>query len=53
VEYPRVDYVDGLENPAECFWNITAWLVTHGYSDEEITKVLGGNVIRVLDQVWL
>jgi membrane dipeptidase len=53
LDYPRVDYVDGLENPAECFWNITAWLVTHGYSDEEITKVLGGNVIRVLDQVWL
>jgi membrane dipeptidase len=53
LDYPRVAYVDGLENPAECFWNITAWLVTHGYSDREITKVLGGNVLRVLDQVWL
>lgn len=53
LDYPRVDYVDGLENPAECFWNITAWLVTHGYSDDEITRVLGGNVLRVLDQVWL
>jgi membrane dipeptidase len=53
LDYPRVDYVDGLENPAECFWNITAWLVVHGYSDDEIAKVLGGNVIRVLDQVWL
>ena len=52
VDYPRVEYVDGLENPAECFWNITAWLVTHGYSDEEIGKVLGGNVIRVLEQIW-
>ena len=52
VDYPRVVHVAGLENPAECFWNITAWLVTHGYSDEEITKVLGGNVLRVLDQVW-
>lgn len=52
VDYPRVDYVDGLENPAECFWNITAWLVTHGYSDDEIIKVLGGNILRVLDQVW-
>ena len=52
VEHPRVEYVDGLENPAECFWNITAWLVTHGYSDDEITKVLGGNILRVLDDVW-
>ena len=52
VDYPRVDCVDGLENPAECFWNVTAWLVTHGYSDDEIIKVLGGNILRVLDQVW-
>ncbi|MGH3678816.1 MAG: dipeptidase [Natronosporangium sp.] len=52
LAYPRVDYVDGLENPAECFWNITAWLVTNGYSDEEITKVLGGNIQRVLADVW-
>ena len=53
VEHPRVPYVDGLENPAECFWNITAWLVTHGYSDDEIAKVLGGNIMRVLEEVWL
>lgn len=53
VEHERVDYVDGLENPAECFWNITAWLVSHGYSDDEIKKVLGGNIMRVLEEVWL
>lgn len=53
VEHPRVEYVDGLENPAECFWNITAWLVSHGYSDDEISKVLGGNIMRVLEEVWL
>ena len=53
VEHPRVEYVDGLENPAECFWNITSWLVTHGYSDDEIVKVLGGNILRVLEEVWL
>ena len=50
--HPRVEYVDGLENPAENFWNITAWLVEHGYSDEDIVKVLGGNAMRVLAQVW-
>ena len=53
VEYPTVSYVDGLENPGECFWNITSWLVTHGYSDDEIAKVLGGNILRVLEEVWV
>ncbi|MFN1872686.1 hypothetical protein ACK2FL_15335 [Clostridioides difficile] len=28
------------------------YLVKHGYSDEEIEKVLGGNILRVLKQVW-
>jgi len=52
VEHPRVPYVDGLENPAECYWNITSWLVGRGYSDDEIVKVLGGNIMRVLAEVW-
>lgn len=52
VEHPRVPYVEGLENPAECYWNITSWLVSRDYSDEEIVKVLGGNIIRVLEEVW-
>ena len=52
TSYPEVAYVDGLENPAESFPNIVRWLVTHGYSDDEIAKVVGGNVMRVLDQVW-
>ncbi|WP_258368378.1 dipeptidase [Curtobacterium sp. MCBD17_013] len=51
-DHPRVEYVDGLENPTESFHNIAAWLVEHGYSDDEIGKVLGGNVLRVLGEVW-
>lgn len=47
-----VQFVDGLENPTECFFNITAWLVEHGYSELDIAAVLGGNVIRVLEEVW-
>lgn len=50
--YPQVEYVDGVENPAEAFPNIVRWLVTHGYSDEDIGKAVGGNVMRVLDEVW-
>jgi membrane dipeptidase len=52
VSFPMVDYVDGLENPAECFFNIIGWLVRHGFSDDEIRKLVGGNTLRVLEQVW-
>jgi membrane dipeptidase len=52
VEFPRVEYVDGLENPAECFGNIVGWLVRHDWSDDEIRAVIGGNTLRVLEQVW-
>ncbi len=51
-DFEEVEYVDGLENPAEGFWNITRWLVAHGYSDADIAKVIGGNVLRVLERVW-
>lgn len=51
-EFPLVEYVDGLENPAECFWNIVSWLVVHDYSDDEIRAVVGGNILRVLEEVW-
>jgi membrane dipeptidase len=51
-EHPVVDYVDGLENPSESFHNIAAWLVRDGLSDDEIVKVLGGNVLRALAAIW-
>jgi membrane dipeptidase len=53
VEFEKVPYVDGLENPAEGFHNIIGWLVSHGYSDDEITAVVGGNTLRVLKEVWV
>ncbi|MGH8867452.1 MAG: dipeptidase [Actinomycetes bacterium] len=52
VDFEEVEYVDGLENPAECFWNIIGWLVAHDYSDDEIRAVTGGNILRVLREVW-
>jgi membrane dipeptidase len=52
-DHPRVAYVDGLENPTESFHNISAELVSRGYSDEDIVKVLGGNIVRALEQIWV
>jgi len=48
-----VSYVDGLENPTENFANICDWLVQHGLSDEEIRGVLGGNIYRALQEIWI
>jgi len=50
--FDEVPYVRGLENPAECFPNITRGLVARGYGREDIRKVLGGNVLRVLKETW-
>lgn len=52
IDHPRVEYVAGLENPGEGFGNIAGWLVKHGYSDDDIVKVLGANAMRVLGEVW-
>jgi membrane dipeptidase len=41
---------EGLKDVGD-FPNITVELVRRGYSDEDVRKVLGGNVLRVLDAV--
>lgn len=51
--FEEIEYVDGIENPAEAFPNVVRWLVTHGYSDVDIGKVIGGNVMRALEAVWV
>ena len=51
-EFEPVEYVKGLENPTEGSKNIVRWLVKHGYSDDDIEKVMGGNAMRLLGQVW-
>jgi membrane dipeptidase len=52
-EYDDVipEYVVGLENIGD-FPNIVRWLVVHGYADEDIARVIGGNSLRVLEQAW-
>ncbi len=42
-------YVEYIENPSE--WpNLTRALVARGYSDEAIKKIIGENVLRLLEQ---
>jgi membrane dipeptidase len=48
----HVDYVRGMENPTECSNNIVRYLVKADYSDEDIGKVIGGNALRILREVW-
>jgi membrane dipeptidase len=50
--HPEVEWVEGAENPAEVMPNVVRWLVAHGYSDEDIVKVAGANVVRVLKDTW-
>lgn len=43
--------VDGFDDYRD--WpNITRGLVKRGYTDQEIAKIIGGNALRVLKEVW-
>jgi membrane dipeptidase len=44
-------FVEGFEN-VDGFRNLTRGLVSRGYSDDDILKVLGGNWLRVFDEAW-
>jgi membrane dipeptidase len=52
MEFDKVEYVKGIENPTEGSKNILRWLVKHGYTDEDIRKVMGENALRLLGDVW-
>jgi membrane dipeptidase len=45
-------YVKGVENPNE-FINVARWMIKHGYSDAEIAKIIGGNIVKLLEKVWV
>jgi membrane dipeptidase len=51
--FEPVAYVDGLENPTENFANICGWLVQHGFDDDAVRAVIGGNVYRALGSIWV
>ena len=42
--------VDGWRNATETF-NVTLELVRRGYTEEQIGKIWGGNLLRVLEEV--
>ena len=53
MEYHEAALCRRPGEPGECFYNIIGWLVSHGYSDTEISAVVGGNIVRVLEEVWV
>jgi membrane dipeptidase len=51
--FDPVEYVDGLENPTENFENICGWLVRNGFDDDSVRAVIGGNIYRALQDIWI
>jgi membrane dipeptidase len=52
VTFEEVEYVAGFENPGEAMRNAVRWMVKHGWKEDDIAKIAGGNVIRVLRETW-
>jgi len=48
----RLGYVRGMENPTDSIQNVGRWMVKHGYSDAEVSKVIGGNALRLFKEAW-
>ncbi|RKP49999.1 hypothetical protein D7Z26_19475 [Cohnella endophytica] len=48
---PSTETVKGLEKYSY-FINFTRGLVARGYSDEDVARIMGGNWLRVFEQVW-
>ena len=46
-----IDYFEASRNVSE-FPKRIRWLVAHGYPDEQISKLVGGNALRALAGVW-
>jgi membrane dipeptidase len=51
--YPRPPhyYPSGIETP-RTLQNLTAALRVRGYSEDDVTRILGANWLRVMHQVW-
>ena len=52
LEYPdTIVHPEGIETP-DTFSNVAKELLQRGYGQEDITKILGGNWLRLLREVW-
>ena len=52
-EYPPPPYIfpEGIETP-ETLYNLGPALAARGFNEEEMRKILGGNWLRVLGEIW-
>lgn len=48
---PPYYYPQGIERP-DTLYNLTGALLAHGYSKEDVAKLMGGNWLRIMKQVW-
>ncbi|QAY65897.1 dipeptidase [Paenibacillus protaetiae] len=48
---PSTELIHGFEQYG-LFVNFTRGLVARGYSDEQVSNIIGGNWLRVFEQVW-
>ena len=51
VGYWKGAYPTGLRSVAD-LPNLTASLLERGYAEKDINNILGGNVLRVYEQIW-
>jgi membrane dipeptidase len=46
------DDIEGLDHPERLF-DLTEGLIRRGYSDADISLMLGGNTLRALRAIWI
>ncbi|MCM3729345.1 dipeptidase [Neobacillus cucumis] len=50
-QFQESSYVKGLENPTEAMKNMIRWMIKHDYTFQDIQKIIGGNALRVLEDI--
>lgn len=50
-DYETLSFVEGLENPTEAMSNMIKWMIKKNYKVQEIEKIVGGNALRILQNI--